>query len=101
MLNSVIQIPQATRQGIALNVDLGDHRCPFTEWTPARGRLFDKLFAVDTETTKIDETNPQLVPAMVVASACDGVRGVFIGRDHLPAFFQAHAGSAMICHKAP
>ncbi len=101
MLNNVIQIPQAARQGIAMSIEPGARRCPFTEWTSDQGRIFEKLFAIDTETTKIDENNSQVVPAMVLASACDGVRGVFIGRDQLPAFFQAHSGSAMICHNAP
>jgi 3'-5' exonuclease len=89
------------RRLASCEVELGHHRCSFEEWTPDRGRILERFFAIDVETTKIDDENPQIVPAMVVASACDGRRGVFVSRQALPAFFEAHAGSALILHNAP
>ena len=83
-----------------LEITLGPYRCPFRPWTPDQGRVFDGLFAYDTETTLIDDDRPYLVPSLVLATACDGHRGVFIPRQLVPAFFEAHAGLGFIAHNA-
>ena len=83
-----------------LEITLGPYRCPFRPWTPDQGRVFDGLFAYDAETTKIDDDRPYLVPSLVVATACDGDRGVFIARRLVRAFLEAHAGMGFIAHNA-
>ncbi len=83
-----------------LDIALGSFRCPFRLWTPADGRVFDGLYAYDTETTLIDDDRPYLVPSLVLATACDGRRGVFVPRASVPAFFAAHAGLGFIAHNA-
>jgi hypothetical protein len=83
-----------------LEITLGPYRCPFRPWTPDQGRVFEGLFAYDTETTRIDDDRPYLVPALVLATACDGHRGVFVPRKHIPAFLDAHDGLGFIAHNA-
>jgi hypothetical protein len=82
-----------------MHVELAHLSCPFTIWGPADGRLFER-FSYDTETTDLDEGRPYLTPSYVVGAACDGRRGVFVGRDRVRAFFQAHDGAALIMHNA-
>lgn len=82
-----------------MNISLHTYSCPFVPWKPADGRLFD-AFAYDTETTDIDPHRPYLTPSYVLGAACDGRHGVFIARDHLLAFFQAHQGVPFIMHNA-
>ena len=36
-----------------------------SEWTPDQGRIFEGFFAIDAETTKIDDENPHIIPSMV------------------------------------
>ena len=79
---------------------LGPHYCPFEEWTPHQGRVFDGLFAVDTETLLIDDENPHIVPPLVLATACDGRRGFFLARDAVAPFFEAHRDGVLIAHNA-
>ena len=83
-----------------LEITLGPYQCPFRPWTPDQGRVFDGLFAYDAETTKIDDDRPYLVPSLVVATACDGDRGVLIARRLVRAFLEAHAGMGLIAHNA-
>jgi DNA polymerase I-like protein with 3'-5' exonuclease and polymerase domains len=83
-----------------LEITLGPYHCPFQLWTPDQGRVFDGLFAYDTETTSIDDDRPYLTPSVVLATACDGHRGVFVPRKHIPAFFDAHGGLSFIAHNA-
>ena len=64
-----------SRHLAACEVELGHHRCSFEEWTPDQGRIFERFLAIDVETTRIDDENPQIIPAMVVATACDGQQG--------------------------
>ena len=85
---------------MSLEIRLGPHRCDFDEWTPRQGRVFEGLFALDTETLAIDEENPQIVPPLVLAAACDGRRGVFLGRDAVAPFLMAHGDGALIAHNA-
>src|SRR3954447_15040720 len=83
-----------------LNTMMGRNACPFREWTPDRGRVFDGLFAYDTETTRIDDDRPYLTPHLVLAAACDGHQGVLVPRALVPAFFAAHAGQGFVAHNA-
>ena len=85
---------------MALEVQLGEYRRTFTEWTPDQGRVFKAFYAIDTETTEIDRENPQIVPALVLATACDDTRGVLLSRNNLPAFLRIHHDSCLICHNA-
>ena len=83
-----------------LEITLGPYHCPFRPWTPNQGRVFNGLFAYDTETTRIDDDRPYLTPALVLATAYDGNRGVFIPRNLVRAFLEAHAGVGFIAHNA-
>ncbi len=83
-----------------IDITLGRFSCPFAEWIPAQGRVFDGLFAYDTETTKIDDDRPYLTPHLVLASACDDWKGVLVPRAEVPAFFAAHAGQGFVAHNA-
>ena len=83
-----------------LEITLGPYHCPFRPWTPDQGRVFEGLFAYDTETTLIDDDRPYLVPSLVLATACDGHQGVFVPRKHIPAFLDAHEGLGLIAHNA-
>ena len=80
-----------------LNVELAATRCEFVQWQPSQGRIF-QAFAYDVETTEIVESRPDLIPQVVLATAFDGQRGVFIHRDDLLAFFEAHDGVPFIGH---
>jgi hypothetical protein len=82
----------------SVDVALGPYACAFEWWRPDQGRIFDGLFSYDTETSRIEEDLPQLVPVLILASACDGRRGVYIARDDLPAFLAAHDGLGFIGH---
>jgi hypothetical protein len=82
-----------------MHIKLGRFGCPFAPWRPPDGRVFDR-FSFDTETTDIDDDHPFLTPVYVLGAACDGHRGVFITREHVLPFFEAHAGVPFICHNA-
>jgi hypothetical protein len=82
-----------------MKVSLGSHGCSFRPWKRTDGRIFGS-FSFDTETTLIDKERPDLTPVFVLGAASDGQQGVFITRDCLVHFFQAHAQSTMICHNA-
>src|SRR5437763_16977279 len=81
-----------------IDITVGSCQCLFREWAPGEGRVFDGLFAFDTETTPIDDDRPYLTPSLVLATACDGDRGVFVPREFVPAFFEAHAGLGFVAH---
>jgi DNA polymerase I-like protein with 3'-5' exonuclease and polymerase domains len=83
-----------------LEITLGSYHCPFRRWTPHQGRVFEALFTYDTETSVIDDDRPYLTPSLVLATACDGQRGVFVTHDHILPFFEAHAGMGFIAHSA-
>jgi hypothetical protein len=82
-----------------MEVQLGQFGATFLPWKRGDGRVFS-FFAYDTETTQIDEEHPNLTPAVVIATACDGHKGVFVTRDALKAFFLAHKEVPFICHNA-
>ena len=82
-----------------MNITLKHLSCPFAPWRPADGRVFNG-FGFDAETTDIDDDRPNLTPAYVVGAACDGQRGVFISRDNLLPFFDAHRDVPFVMHNA-
>jgi hypothetical protein len=82
-----------------IDITVGPHRCPFETWTPEIGKIFE-MYAYDAETSDIIEQRPELTPELVIATACDGRRGVYLTRDMLLPFFQAHADVPLICHNA-
>lgn len=82
-----------------LQITVGPYCCPFETWTPQTGRIF-KRFAYDTETTDILDDRPDLTPDLVIGTACDGERGVYLTRDTVLPFFQAHSDVPFICHNA-
>jgi DNA polymerase I-like protein with 3'-5' exonuclease and polymerase domains len=84
----------------ATRVTIGGYRCPFELWTPAMGKVFDGMMAYDTETTEIDDERPELVPSLVLATACDGKQGNFITPEVLLDFFRMHRDATIICHNA-
>jgi hypothetical protein len=87
------------RERQTMKIALGPQECTFRPWRPADGRIFDSC-ALDTETTLIDEERPALTPAYVLGAASDGKQGVFLPREHLLAFFSAHAQTRFIFHNA-
>ena len=84
----------------SLHVSLGSYQSEFQVWDSSMGRVFKELFALDTETTEIVNTRPDMIPSLVIASACDGEHGVFIAPGDMAAFMLAHAGESIIFHNA-
>src|SRR4051812_39897706 len=68
----------------------------FRPWRPQDGRVMTRPFALDTETTRIDEDRPWLTPALVLAAAFDGRTGVFVPRDRVEPFLRSHDGLAVV-----
>ena len=75
---------------------VGNISVPFDIWNPA-SKLQGHHVSLDTETAKIEAGR---VPALVIASATDGVHGFFIARQHLPEFIKAHANKTITLHNA-
>jgi DNA polymerase I-like protein with 3'-5' exonuclease and polymerase domains len=57
-------------------------------------------FALDTETTLIDEKRPDRVPTLILGSAFDGRQGFFILAEDMPAFLAAHPANPLVFHNA-
>jgi hypothetical protein len=85
-------------QRLTVDIAFKTTKYPFVPWRPELGKVMTRKFAFDTETTLIDETRPWMTPAYVLGAAFDGTRGVFVPRDRVAAFFQAHDGLPFICH---
>ena len=79
---------------------LGPGQYPFRQWEPTLGRVITGPFALDTETTKIDEKRPAHVPLLVLGMAFDGRQGWFILAKDMPAFLASHPGSSLVFHNA-
>jgi hypothetical protein len=62
--------------------------------------VFDRDFALDTETTLINDSRPWATPNLVLAAACDDRQGLFVQRGHLREFFNAHQGVVIALHNA-
>jgi DNA polymerase I-like protein with 3'-5' exonuclease and polymerase domains len=84
--------------GFLLTLGLGQY--PFRQWVPADGRVISGPFALDTETTKIDEKRPAAIPTLVIGTAFDGRQGFFILAKDMPAFLAAHPTNALVFHNA-
>jgi DNA polymerase I-like protein with 3'-5' exonuclease and polymerase domains len=84
-----------------MKIKLGRVRYRFWPWTVASGRVFNGVYAFDSETTRIDEEHPWISPAYVLGAAFDGRQGYFIPRDRAEAFFTAHSGTPIVFHNAP
>ena len=48
-------------------INMSDRSVDFHPWRPADSQVFHEAFAVDTETTRIDDYRPWLTPAYVLA----------------------------------
>src|SRR4051794_22019518 len=71
---------------------LGAMSCDFNVWREGRGAVFAGPFALDVETTAIDDEDPSRVPSFVIGAACDGSSGFFIPAGRCAAFLAAHDG---------
>ena len=84
-----------------MNVQFGDgEEFSFRPWRPADGRVLGDVFAIDTETVRIDEERRWLVPAYVLGAAFDGRAGYFVTRECVGAFLTAHRGATVAMHNA-
>ena len=79
---------------------LGPDQYSFRRWEPTLGRVITGRFALDTETTKIDDTRPAHVPTLVLGAAFDGRQGWFILAKDMPAFLANHPANPLIFHNA-
>ena len=79
---------------------LGPAQYPFRRWEPAFGRVIIGPFALDTETTPIDEKRPAHIPVLVLGMAFDGRQGWFILAEDMPAFLASHPANSLIFHNA-
>src|SRR4051794_17458017 len=83
-----------------MQIQLGSTSIDFRPWRSADGQVFEDTFAIDTETTRIDDNRPWLTPAYVIGAACDANHGVFIPRDQLRDFLIAHWDLPLVFHNA-
>jgi DNA polymerase I len=67
---------------------------------PALGRVITGPFALDTETTLIDEKRPSHIPTLILGMAFDGRQGWFILAEDMPAFLASHPSNSLIFHNA-
>lgn len=72
----------------------------FRPWRPTDGPVH-RSYAFDTETTRIDDAHPEVIPAYVMGATFDGQRGYFISREHVEAFLRAHDQVPAKMHNAP
>jgi DNA polymerase I-like protein with 3'-5' exonuclease and polymerase domains len=79
---------------------LGSGRYQFRLWEPILGRVITGRFALDTETTLIDENRPAHIPILVLGMAFDGRQGWFILAEDIPTFLAAHPANPLILHNA-
>lgn len=83
-----------------MQIDFAGRTVEYSPWKPTAGKVFEKGFALDCETSRIDDARPWLTPAFVLGAASDGRRGVFLTREHAPAFLAAHADIPVVMHNA-
>ncbi len=84
----------------AFLLTLGTGQYPFRRWLPALGRVITGPFALDTETTLIDEKRPAHIPLLVLGMAFDGRQGWFILAEDMPAFLASHPANSLVFHNA-
>jgi hypothetical protein len=78
----------------------GSANIPFWRWTPTNGRVFTKGFALDLETTLIDDERPAHIPALVLGMAFGGGTGWFILAENMLPFLDAHPNNPLVFHNA-
>lgn len=83
-----------------MRINIGQYASEFRPWRPADGRVFDRRFAFDTETTLIDDEHPDVTPRLVLGDACDGQQGYFLTPSNVRPFLEAHPDAKMIFHNA-
>jgi len=83
-----------------MRMKFAGYDAPFRPWRPELGRVFQSDFAFDSETTRIDEQHPGMIPAYVIGAAFDGQQGYFLTREHIVNFLQLHSDLPMILHHA-
>jgi len=84
-----------------MQVNFNNITADFRPWNIGQGRVFQKGFAFDSETTLIQDKRPWSTPAYVIGAAYDGTSGVFLTREHVGPFFQIHTGLPICMHNAP
>jgi DNA polymerase I-like protein with 3'-5' exonuclease and polymerase domains len=104
-VGEVSRIPYSPRvsslpSAALLNVAFGRAQYPFRRWVPALGRVITGPFALDTETTLIEDNRPTHVPILVLGAAFDGRQGWFILAKDMPAFLASHPTNSLIFHNA-
>jgi DNA polymerase I-like protein with 3'-5' exonuclease and polymerase domains len=82
------------------DLPFGAAQYPFRRWLPAYSRVIAGRFALDTETTLIDDTRPASIPALVLGMAFDGQHGWFVMAEDMPAFLAAHPTNPIVFHNA-
>ena len=81
-------------------LSFGSSRYPFHRWLPTNGRVITGPFALDTETTQVDEKRPTSIPSLVLGMAFDGRQGWFITAEDMPAFLADHPANPLVFHNA-
>jgi DNA polymerase I-like protein with 3'-5' exonuclease and polymerase domains len=84
-----------------MDIAFQDACFPFAPWKPSLGQVFEKICALDTETTLIDREHPWITPAYVLGAVFDGEKGYFLQRKDVAAFLNIHDKIALVCHNAP
>ena len=85
---------------MGMDIPFNDDSYPFAPWRPSLGQVFEKTYALDTETTPIDKEHPWITPAYVLGAVFDGNKGYFLQRKDAGAFLVAHENVCMVCHNA-
>ena len=85
----------------SMEISFKDDCYSFSPWKPAMGPVFDKTYALDTETTLIDKEHPWITPAFVLGAVFDGNKGYFLQRKDVAVFFRSHENVSFVCHNAP
>ncbi len=84
-----------------MDISFKDDRYRFVPWKPPMGQVFQKTYALDTETTLIDQERPWIIPAYVLGAVFDGDQGYFLQRANVAAFLRIHEHIPIVCHHAP
>ena len=84
-----------------MKIALADRECPFAPWRLTDGKVFADTYALDIETTRIDEESWWSVPDYVLAAVCNGQRGYFLMRERVPDFLRIHQNVPVCFHNAP
>lgn len=72
----------------------------FQPWLPRHGQVFHSIYALDLETTAIEDSRPWRTPHYILAAATDGDRGYFLSPANVRAFFGQHEKVEVVFHNA-